>query len=139
MPLHPSIEVLRKPMRKDTVTPSRAIYTEAHYAILCVVEISHVSSYKTKHNASSILPKVESVLPDSAAKIRTISGMAKYYGSFLSHRSHRLFWHAEIYMSHRNSQKSRKVPSARAALRRRGENFCDFRDFCVTKIILPIG
>ena len=82
MPLHPSIEVLRKPMRKDTVTPSRAIYTEAHYAILCVVEISHVSIDKTKHNASSILPKVEPVLPDSAAKIRTISGTAKYYGSF---------------------------------------------------------
>ena len=31
------------------------------------------------------------------------------------------------------SRKSRKVPSARAALRKRSENFCDFRDFCVTK------
>ena len=89
MPLHPSIEVVRKPLHKDIVTPSRAIYTEAHYAILCVVEISHVSIDKTKHNASSILPKVESVLPDSAAKIQTISRTAKYYGSFLSHRFHR--------------------------------------------------
>ena len=69
-------------MRKDTVTPSRAIYTEAHYAILYAFEISQVSIDKTKHNASSILPKVEPVLPDSAAKIRTISGTAKYYGSF---------------------------------------------------------
>jgi len=82
MPLHPSIEVLRKPMRKDTVTPSRAIYTEAHYAILYAFEISQVSIDKTKHNASLILPKVEPVLPDSAAKIRTIFGTAKYYGSF---------------------------------------------------------
>ena len=75
--LHPSIEVLRKPLHKDIVTPSRAIYTEAHYAILCVVEISQVSIDKTKHNASSILPKVEPVLPDSAAKLRTIYRMAK--------------------------------------------------------------
>lgn len=48
---------MRKPLHKDIVTPSRAIYTEAHYAILCAVEVSHVSSYKKKHNASLILPK----------------------------------------------------------------------------------
>ena len=56
----------------------------------------------------------------------------------MSHRSHshRLFWHTEIYMSHGNiyvTRKflrpfgSKKVPSARAALRMRSENFCDFR------------
>ena len=45
------------PLHKDIVTQSRAIYTEAHYAILCAVEISHVSSYKTKHNASDYFRK----------------------------------------------------------------------------------
>ena len=47
--------------------------------------------------------------------------------------------HTGIYMSHRNSQKSQKVPSARAALRKRSENFCDFGDFRVTINILTIG
>ena len=73
--------------------------------------------------------------------------------------------HGNIYMSHRNSQKSRrsssarllpegrkKVPSARAALRMRSENFNEFlrpsgskraelerRDFRVTKNILMTG
>ena len=56
--LHPFTEAVRKPLHKDIVTPSRAIYTEAHYAILCVVEISHVSANKTKHNASDYFRKI---------------------------------------------------------------------------------
>ena len=44
-----------------------------------------------------------------------------------------------MYMSHRNAQKTRKVPSAQAALRMRSEDFCDFCDFCVTINILTIG
>ncbi len=86
--LHPSIEVLRKPLHKDIVTPSRAIYTEAHYAILCVVEISQVSIDKTKHNASMIQPKVSSDLSNSVAKIRTIFRTAKYFGRKMIHQGH---------------------------------------------------
>ena len=50
-----SIEVVRKPLHKEIVTMSRAINTEANYAILCEFEISHVSIDKTKHCASLIL------------------------------------------------------------------------------------
>ena len=57
-------------------------------------------------------------MPDSAAKLRTISGMAKYYGSFLSHR---------------NSQKSQKFSLRFLSAARAEGTFRDFRDFCVTK------
>ena len=65
---------------------------------------------------------------------------------FSSHRSHRLFWHAEIYMSHRNSQKSQKFSLRFLSAARAEGTFRDFlrpsgskraelerRDFCVTK------
>ena len=55
---------------------------------------------------------------------------------FMSHRwrkSHRLFWHAEIYMSHRNSQKSQKFSLRFLSAARAEGTFRDFRDFCVTK------
>ena len=48
-------------------------------------------------------------------------------------RSHRLFWHAEIYMSHRNSQKSQKFSLRFLSAARAEGTFRDFRDFCVTK------
>ena len=47
------LEVLRKPLHKDIVTPPRAIYTEAHYAILYANEISQVS--RTRQSITLLL------------------------------------------------------------------------------------
>ena len=47
------LEVLRKPLHKDIVTPPRAINTEAHYAILYANEISQVS--RTRQSITLLL------------------------------------------------------------------------------------
>ena len=55
------MKVLRKPQQKDIAMPAPRYRGESHYAILCCVEISHVSSYKDRHNVS--LFSLKSMMP----------------------------------------------------------------------------
>lgn len=62
--------------------------TEAHYAILCVLEISQVSRYKIKHNASIHSIRCENWhQPNSSAKVRLFFHLQrKYYKNFVVRR-----------------------------------------------------